>query len=62
MIRIDLPVSEETIRTLKVGDEVSLHGTLVTARDAAPQAHGRGAAEVREPPSSRTGPSTTAAR
>jgi len=35
MIRIDLPVSEEAIRELKVGDEVSLHGTIVTARDAA---------------------------
>jgi fumarate hydratase subunit beta len=35
MIRIDLPVAEEAIRKLKVGDEVSLHGTIVTARDAA---------------------------
>jgi fumarate hydratase class I len=35
MIRIDLPVSEKAIRKLKVGDEVSLHGTIVTARDAA---------------------------
>jgi fumarate hydratase subunit beta len=35
MIRIDLPVSEEAIRALKVGDEVALHGTIVTARDAA---------------------------
>jgi fumarate hydratase class I len=35
MIRIDLPVSEKAIRGLKVGDEVALHGTIVTARDAA---------------------------
>jgi len=35
MIRIDLPVSEQAVRKLKVGDEVSLHGTIVTARDAA---------------------------
>lgn len=35
MNRIDLPVSETAIRELKVGDEVSLHGTIVTARDAA---------------------------
>jgi fumarate hydratase class I len=35
MIRIDLPVAEDAIRKLKVGDEVSLHGTIVTARDAA---------------------------
>ncbi|MFO8071638.1 MAG: FumA C-terminus/TtdB family hydratase beta subunit [Polyangia bacterium] len=35
MIRIDLPVGERAIRELKVGDEVSLHGTVVTARDAA---------------------------
>jgi fumarate hydratase subunit beta len=35
MIRIDLPVGEKAIRELKVGDEVSLHGTVVTARDAA---------------------------
>jgi fumarate hydratase class I len=35
MIRIDLPVDEKTIRKLKVGDEVTLHGVIVTARDAA---------------------------
>jgi fumarate hydratase subunit beta len=35
MIRIDLPVSEQEIRRLEVGDEVSLHGVIVTARDAA---------------------------
>lgn len=35
MIRLDLPASEEATRKLKVGDEVSLHGTIVTARDAA---------------------------
>ena len=34
-IRIDLPVDEATIRTLKVGDEVSLYGRVITARDAA---------------------------
>ena len=33
--RIDLPVSEDTIRTLKVGDEIGLYGQLVTGRDAA---------------------------
>ncbi len=35
MIRIDLPVAEEAIRKLKVGDDVELYGTVVTARDAA---------------------------
>jgi len=35
MIRIDLPVAEAEIRRLTVGDEVSLHGVVVTARDAA---------------------------
>jgi fumarate hydratase subunit beta len=35
MIRIDIPVDEKKIRTLKVGDEVELYGTVVTARDAA---------------------------
>jgi fumarate hydratase class I len=35
MIRIDLPVSEKEIRKLRVGDEVSLYGVMVTARDAA---------------------------
>jgi fumarate hydratase subunit beta len=35
MIRIDLPVSEKDVRKLKVGDEVYLRGTIVTARDAA---------------------------
>jgi fumarate hydratase subunit beta len=34
-IRIDLPVSEEVIRTLRVGDEVRLFGHIVTARDMA---------------------------
>lgn len=35
MIRINLPTSEETIRKLKVGDEVLLSGVMVTARDTA---------------------------
>jgi len=35
MIKINLPVSEEEIRRLKVGDEVSITGTMVTGRDAA---------------------------
>ncbi|MCP4676753.1 MAG: fumarate hydrolyase [Deltaproteobacteria bacterium] len=35
MIRIDLPADEATIRKLKVGDEIELYGTVVTARDAA---------------------------
>jgi fumarate hydratase class I len=34
-IRIDLPVSEEAIRALKVGDDVRLFGNIVTARDTA---------------------------
>jgi fumarate hydratase class I len=35
MKHIDLPVDEKTIRGLAVGDEVALHGVMVTARDAA---------------------------
>lgn len=35
MIDIKLPVSEETIRKLKVGDVVSITGVMMTARDAA---------------------------
>ncbi|MCP4604816.1 MAG: fumarate hydrolyase [Proteobacteria bacterium] len=35
MIRIDIPSEEDTIRALKVGDEVELFGRVVTARDAA---------------------------
>jgi fumarate hydratase class I len=35
MKHIHLPVDEETTRSLRVGDEVSLHGLVVTARDAA---------------------------
>ncbi len=35
LTRIDLPTSEETIRALKVGDEIALYGTLVTGRDGA---------------------------
>jgi fumarate hydratase class I len=35
MIKLQTPIAEETIRSLKVGDEVLLSGTIVTARDAA---------------------------
>lgn len=35
MKKIQLPVDEATIRSLRVGDEVLLSGTMVTARDAA---------------------------
>jgi len=35
MIEIKLPVSEEDIRKLKVGDEVAISGVMITARDAA---------------------------
>ena len=35
MIRIDTPITESAVRKLKVGDEVELFGTIVTARDAA---------------------------
>lgn len=35
MIDIELPVSEDKIRKLKVGDEVEISGTMITARDAA---------------------------
>ena len=34
-IRIDLPTTEEKIRSLKVGDEVRIFGDVITARDAA---------------------------
>ena len=35
MIKINLPVSEADIRNLKVGDEVSLNGIMLTGRDSA---------------------------
>ena len=35
MIKLSTPISEEQARSLKVGDEVLLSGTIVTARDAA---------------------------
>ncbi len=35
MKKIPLPVDENTIRALRVGDEVTLTGVMVTARDAA---------------------------
>jgi fumarate hydratase subunit beta len=35
MTDLQIPISESTIRALKVGDVVSLGGTLITARDAA---------------------------
>ena len=34
MIELSTPVSEEAIRALKVGDEVTISGTLFTGRDA----------------------------
>lgn len=35
MVKLKVPISEEDIRKLKVGDEVMLSGVIVTARDAA---------------------------
>ena len=35
MIKLTVPISEEEIRDLKVGDEVLLSGVIVTARDEA---------------------------
>lgn len=35
MIKLKVPISEEQIRQLKVGDEVLLSGVIVTARDQA---------------------------
>jgi fumarate hydratase subunit beta len=35
MIRLELPIDEALVRTLHVGDEVSIRGRIVTARDAA---------------------------
>ncbi len=35
MIDLTTPIDESTIRELKVGDVVSLNGTVITARDAA---------------------------
>ncbi len=35
MIKLKVPISEEEIRKLKVGDEVMLSGIIVTARDQA---------------------------
>ncbi len=35
MIDLTTPIEESTIRELKVGDVVSLNGTVITARDAA---------------------------
>ena len=34
MINIKTPISEEQIKSLKLGDEVSISGTLFTGRDA----------------------------
>lgn len=35
MIKLQLPITEQDIRKLKMGDEVSLTGIMVTGRDAA---------------------------
>ena len=35
IIRLDLPISEDKIRALKVGDEIGLYGTIATGRDGA---------------------------
>ena len=45
MIRIDLPLCREQLKTLRAGDEVRLFGIIYTARDAA---HKRLAACIRE--------------
>jgi fumarate hydratase class I len=34
MIQLSTPISQATIRSLKVGDEVQISGTLFTGRDA----------------------------
>jgi fumarate hydratase subunit beta len=34
MIQVQTPITEEVVRGLRVGDEVELFGTVVTARDA----------------------------
>jgi fumarate hydratase subunit beta len=34
MIRIETPITDDVVRSLKVGDEVEIYGTVVTARDA----------------------------
>ena len=34
-IKLELPATEEQIRSLRIGDEVRLYGTVVTARDVA---------------------------
>lgn len=34
MIQLQTPISEEAIRSLRMGDEVEIDGTVVTARDA----------------------------
>ena len=34
MIELEVPISEKTIRSLKVGDEVTVTGTVFTGRDA----------------------------
>jgi fumarate hydratase subunit beta len=34
MIRLDIPLEENALRKLKVGDEVELFGSVVTSRDA----------------------------
>ena len=35
MIKLNLPISEKETRKLKMGDEVSINGVMVTGRDAA---------------------------
>lgn len=35
MHNLSIPISEEAIRSLRIGDVVSLHGVMVTARDTA---------------------------
>ena len=35
IVDVQIPISEEVVRSLHVGDQVRLYGTVVTARDAA---------------------------
>ena len=35
MINLQVPIDEKTVRSLRVGDQVSLSGAVLTARDRA---------------------------
>ena len=62
IVDLHIPISEEAIRALHVGDQVRLYGVMVTARDAAPQVHHGHLHQAAGHPGGRAGDCTTSCK